>query len=46
MGQSLIVPINHFLEQGKFVFDLEELVHLLLILQRRQTAPRNVRQWF
>ena len=30
MGQALIVPIDHLLESGQFVFDQEKLVDLLL----------------
>ena len=32
VGQPLVVPVNDLFEQGQFVLDLEELVHLLLIL--------------
>ena len=30
VGQSLIIPVNNFFKQGKLVFDLQKLIHLLL----------------
>ena len=40
MGQSLIVPVNNLLEQGKLVLDLKQLINLLLIFNDGKSRLR------